>query len=104
MLNISTGELLVVALIALIVLGPERLPNAARQAGRALAELRRVSNGFQDELRMAMREPPPTLPPLPPAASTPTSEAGPAKRTRREAPLRSTTRPPAVEQLSADEG
>jgi sec-independent protein translocase protein TatB len=32
-LNLSTGELLVIAVIALVVLGPERLPGAARQAG-----------------------------------------------------------------------
>lgn len=56
MFNIGGGELLVIALVALIVLGPQRLPDAARQAGRAMAELRRISSGFQTELHNAMAE------------------------------------------------
>lgn len=56
MFNIGGGEFLVIALIALIVLGPQRLPDAARQAGRAMAELRRLSSGFQSELHNAMAE------------------------------------------------
>lgn len=54
MFNIGGGELLVIALIALIVLGPERLPGAARQIGKTLGELRRLSSGFQAELRDAL--------------------------------------------------
>jgi len=84
-LNLGTGELLVIAVIALVVLGPERLPGAARQAGRALAELRKISNGFQREMQDAMREVTPTLPPLPPEAQTPAVDA--PKAPRRRAPL-----------------
>jgi len=64
MLNLGTGELLVVFLVALLVLGPTKLPDAARQMGRMVAELRRLSTGFQDEMRAAMQDPTPTLPPL----------------------------------------
>ena len=39
MFNIGGGEVLVIALIALIVLGPQRLPDAARQVGKAMGEL-----------------------------------------------------------------
>ncbi len=39
--------------IALIVLGPEKLPGAARAAGRMIAEFRRVTSGLQDEVRQA---------------------------------------------------
>ena len=91
MLNLGTGELLVVFLVALIVLGPSRLPEAARQAGRALAELRRLSTGFQQEMRDAMREPVPTLPPLPeeqPPMTPPAEEPAAPARRRRSAPLR----------------
>lgn len=94
MLNLSTGELLVIAVIALVVLGPNRLPDAARQAGRALAELRKISNGFQREMQSAMREITPTLPPLPPQAQAP-----PARPPRRREPLQA--RPSAEEQLRA---
>ena len=55
--NIGTGELLVILLVALIVLGPTKLPEAARNVGKALGELRRVSTGFQAELRDALHEP-----------------------------------------------
>ncbi len=56
MFNIGGGELLVIALIALIVLGPQRLPGAARQVGKTVGELRRISTGFQNELRHAFDE------------------------------------------------
>jgi sec-independent protein translocase protein TatB len=51
MFNIGGGELLVIALIALIVLGPQRLPDAVRTVGRVVGEVRRISSGFQQELR-----------------------------------------------------
>jgi sec-independent protein translocase protein TatB len=54
MFNIGGGELIVIMLIALIVLGPSRLPDAARQIGRAMSELRRVSTSFQNEVRGAL--------------------------------------------------
>jgi sec-independent protein translocase protein TatB len=56
MLNIGPGELVAIAVIALIVLGPEKLPQALRTLGRITAELRRVSGGFQNELRNALEE------------------------------------------------
>lgn len=56
MFNIGGGEFLVIALIALIVLGPQRLPDAARQVGKAMGELRRLSTGFQKELKDAFTD------------------------------------------------
>jgi Tat protein translocase TatB subunit len=56
MFNVGAGELLVILLIALIVLGPEKLPDAARKMGNVMGELRRMSNGFQNEMRSAMDE------------------------------------------------
>jgi Tat protein translocase TatB subunit len=47
MFGIGTGEILLLLVIALIVLGPERMPKLARDLGRALAEFRKTS----DELR-----------------------------------------------------
>ena len=43
-----------VLLIAMVVLGPERLPKAARDIGRAIAEFRRITTGVQSDLRDAM--------------------------------------------------
>ena len=57
MLNLGTGEVLVILVVALVVLGPDKLPGAARQVGHWLGELRRLSSGFQAELRDALQEP-----------------------------------------------
>lgn len=43
-------EIAVVAIIALVILGPEKLPEVARMAGRAMRELRKASRAFQDML------------------------------------------------------
>jgi Tat protein translocase TatB subunit len=56
-LNVGTPELLVILVVALIVLGPTRLPEVARQIGKAIGEIRRLGSGFQAEMRDAMQEP-----------------------------------------------
>src|SRR5438046_2432404 len=53
MFGIGTPELLVILVVALIVLGPERLPEVARALGKGLAELRRATSGLTDELQNA---------------------------------------------------
>lgn len=57
MLNFGPEKLFLVGVIALIVLGPHRLPQAARTAGRVVAQLRRMSASFQQEVREAISEP-----------------------------------------------
>ena len=57
MFNVGTPELLVILLVALIVLGPNKLLDAARQVGKFMGEFRRMSSGFQNELKDAMQEP-----------------------------------------------
>ncbi len=74
MLNLGTGEVLLILVVALVVLGPDKLPGAARQAGRWIAELRRLSSGFQSELRDALQEPVDFTPR--PAASAPAEPEG----------------------------
>jgi sec-independent protein translocase protein TatA len=45
--NIGAGEILVVLVIALIVLGPQRLPEVARSVGRGMREFREaISSGI----------------------------------------------------------
>jgi sec-independent protein translocase protein TatB len=53
MIEISFGKLVLLALIALIVLGPEKLPGAARTAG---ALLRRMRSGWDDVRAEVERE------------------------------------------------
>jgi sec-independent protein translocase protein TatB len=47
-------ELLVIAMVALIVFGPEKLPRMARQAGRYASELRRMANNVRDEFESSL--------------------------------------------------
>lgn len=51
MLGINGGELLILAILAVVVLGPERLPGYAAQLGRLVRELRRMATGARDQLR-----------------------------------------------------
>jgi sec-independent protein translocase protein TatB len=55
--NLQGGELLIILVLALVVLGPEKLPEAMRRVGRAYAELRRMGSGFTREFRDAIEEP-----------------------------------------------
>ncbi len=57
MFNIGGGEFLIIFLVALVVLGPTKLPEAARQAGKVIGEFRRMSSGFQREIQSAMDDP-----------------------------------------------
>ena len=52
-LNIGPGEILVILVIALVVLGPSRLPATARTLGRFLAKTRDVVARFQQEMQAA---------------------------------------------------
>ena len=56
MFNVGGMELLVIAVVALVVLGPDKLPGAVRQLGQVTGELRRISKGFQTDLRGALDE------------------------------------------------
>ena len=76
--SIGPAEILVVLVVALIVLGPTRLPDAARSLRRAVSEFRRVTSGFQSEMREAFADQPPSFSPPPPEDARPASEpAGP---------------------------
>ncbi|MGA9553478.1 MAG: twin-arginine translocase TatA/TatE family subunit, partial [Candidatus Sulfotelmatobacter sp.] len=46
----SFSETIFLFFLALIIFGPKKLPEIARQAGRLLAELRRASNEFRSQI------------------------------------------------------
>jgi Tat protein translocase TatB subunit len=52
----SLSHLIVIAVIALIVLGPEKLPQVARMVGKALAEFRRITGDFRSTIESEVRE------------------------------------------------
>jgi sec-independent protein translocase protein TatB len=53
-LDLSFFKLLVLAVLALVIFGPERLPGMAAQAGRMLRELRRMADGARSELQESL--------------------------------------------------
>ena len=57
MFNLQGGELIIIALLALVVLGPEKLPEAMRHVGRLYRQLRSVRDTFQREFKQALDEP-----------------------------------------------
>lgn len=49
-LGVGTPEILLIFIVALIVLGPERLPEAAGKAARVIREIRATTQGFTDQI------------------------------------------------------
>lgn len=53
MFGIGIPELMVIMVVALLVLGPRRLPEVAKALGKALAEFRRATSDITEELSNA---------------------------------------------------
>jgi sec-independent protein translocase protein TatB len=49
--GVGLPEFAVIAVIAIFVFGPDKLPDLARQAGRMAKQVRRMANNARDELR-----------------------------------------------------
>lgn len=56
MFDIAPSELLIVAIVALLVIGPKDLPLALRTAGRWLGKARQMSNHFRSGVETMIRE------------------------------------------------
>jgi len=79
MLNIGPQEILVILVIALLVVGPQRLPELARSIGKGLSEFRKVQDEVKGMVKLDLDDTP-----EPPKAGTPTAPG--AHRTPRPAP------------------
>jgi sec-independent protein translocase protein TatB len=102
MFGIGMPELILIAVVALIVLGPKKLPDLAKSMGRAVREFRKATNELKETLQVdeeftevkkaftdfhtdvnkaILPEAPPSTPadaPTQPAAEAPTETAAPA--------------------------
>jgi sec-independent protein translocase protein TatB len=56
MFDIRWSELLVIAVVALIVIGPKELPSVLRTVGQWTTKIRRMAGEFQSQFQEAMRE------------------------------------------------
>jgi sec-independent protein translocase protein TatB len=86
MFDIGFSKILVIFVLGLVVLGPEKLPKVAAQVGRWIGRARGMARQFREQLeeevnleeaRKAQPTPPTTPPPPvpPPVASAPTAES-----------------------------
>ena len=77
MLDIGIQELLVVMVLALLIFGPDKLPDLGRRLGRAMREFRRASDEFRSTVEQNLQinadhdTSPPSPSPLEPAAASP---------------------------------
>ncbi len=55
MFDVGFSELIVIAIVALIVIGPERLPKVARTAGHLLGRLQRYVNDVKSDINREMQ-------------------------------------------------
>ena len=102
MFDIGFSEILVIFILALIVLGPERLPRVVREVGRWVGRARAMARQFQDQLeeevdvnrsRSTWRGTPPT----PPEETASAAEAPRAALTQPAPAAASAHEPPAAE-------
>jgi sec-independent protein translocase protein TatB len=56
MIEFSWGHILVIAVVALIVIGPKELPAVLRTAGQWMGKIRRMAAEFQGQFQEALRE------------------------------------------------
>lgn len=100
MFGLGVWEIVVILVVALIVLGPQKLPDMAKQVGRGLREFRRAASDFQntleeaaddrprrrvevqpaEHLAPALSHAPAASPAAEPAPTAPEGEASPAGR------------------------
>ena len=53
-MNLGMPEMIFVFLLALVIFGPKKLPELGRQLGKALAEFKKASNEFKNQLEVEM--------------------------------------------------
>jgi sec-independent protein translocase protein TatB len=101
MFGLSFGEIVIIAVLALVLLGPDRLPEAAKTIGKTIKDLKKATDGLKDQIEgelysaekslQKMMAEPPEVPPVASAAMA-ASARQPA-----QAPAASTDNVPGLE-------
>ena len=85
--NIGTPELILIFIIALIFVGPRRLPEVAREIGKVLSDLRKMSQEFTTDLTRELEAPAKELAEMKQALEAPVKELAEMKQVL-EAPVK----------------
>lgn len=89
--NIGPGELILILIIALVVLGPSKLPDVASSLGKSVREFRKAATDVQDAAKLdapapTPAAPTPAAPTANPAPAAPPAEASATPRAAADAP------------------
>jgi sec-independent protein translocase protein TatA len=96
--NIGPGELILILIIALVLLGPGKLPDVAASLGKSVREFRKAASDITDATRLDA--PPPASQPTPAAPPAPAVPAAPAAA---DAPPAATASAPAESSAPASD-
>jgi len=55
MFGIGMQELIIIAIIALLIVGPKKLPDLAKTLGKSFGELRKAADGITDDLKQTLQ-------------------------------------------------
>ena len=90
MFEVGFSELLLIMVLALLVLGPQKLPKVVAEVGRWMGRARAMARQFREQLEVEaaepQRPPPHAPPPPPPPAPTPTSTDDPVRQSTPDDP------------------
>ncbi len=91
MFGLSFGEIVIIAVLALLLLGPDRLPEAAKTLGKTLRQIRAATEDLKDQVEREIylddrKSPRPSLVPAVPAAPVPGPSGPPPPATAENVP------------------
>ena len=88
MFEVGFSELLLIMVLALLVLGPQKLPKVVAEVGRWMGRARAMARQFREQLEVEAAEPqrPPPPAPPPPPVPTPTSTDDPVRQSTPDDP------------------
>lgn len=98
MFGLGMSEIFVILVIALIVIGPKKLPEIAKSLGKAMGEFKRATNDLKDSF--SLNDPPQTYRPMDTLSQSPavTVNGDPAKPLEAAADAADNVTPPESEE------